>query len=73
MLSLTIRGRDAVNESPTIYRLMEDHVLAAAIADLQRVLEQLRYARGPVAPALERCYRDSLDAAEREAARRAAL
>ena len=54
----------------SIYRLMDDRTLERAVADLERRLEQLKFARGPVAPALTRSYVDALDRARAEIERR---
>lgn len=55
---------------PTVYALMDDKVLHAAIADLELKVEQLGYCRRPVAPALRRAYEDALLQARAEVERR---
>lgn len=59
-------------ERQSIYRLMSNEALAAAIVDLEHYVAQLEFSRGPVAPALRAAYTDALDCARAEAERRLA-
>jgi hypothetical protein len=49
---------------------MDDKALAFAIADLERMVEQLKFARSPVASKLQTGYTDALDQARAELERR---
>lgn len=63
------RGR-ATSEKLSVYRLMSDQVLAVAVADLEVKVEQMQFARGPVASKMQNAYIDALLAARAECARR---
>lgn len=54
----------------SVYALMDDKALGLAIADLQTKVDQMQYARGPVAGRMRDAYTDALDAARAEAERR---
>jgi len=57
----------------SVYRLMDDRALAVAVADLEQKIEQLGYARGPVAGNVRASYEDALHQARAELHRRAAI
>jgi hypothetical protein len=54
----------------SIYKLMSERQLADALADLERMVDQLQYARGPVAGKLTDAYADALLMARNEMERR---
>jgi hypothetical protein len=54
----------------SIYVLMDDKALAFAIADLEAKLEQMEFARGPVASKFREAFESALAAAKAELERR---
>jgi len=72
MLTETTRGR-APSERLTVYRLMDDRQLEAAVAELEVKLAQLGFACGPVPRAVQEAYTDALDQARAELQRRATV
>ena len=57
-------------ERLSVYQLMDDRQLAAAIEDLETKLAQLKFCRGPLSGKLLDGYTDARDAAREEQERR---